>query len=64
MDLRNLNAGFHPPGCGNAYMGHGGLELAERVSRQAKDLREAVTAAAFSACKHLEEVWIGSGSKA
>jgi hypothetical protein len=64
MDLRALNVGFHPPGCGNAYRGPGGRELRERVSRQAKDLREAVTAAAFSACKHLEEVWIGSGSKA
>ncbi|KAJ7257820.1 hypothetical protein C8J57DRAFT_545650 [Mycena rebaudengoi] len=64
MDLRNLNAGFHPPGCGNVYMDPGGRELAVRVSRQAKDLREAVTVAAFSACKHLQEVWIGSGSKA
>ncbi|KAJ7279196.1 hypothetical protein C8J57DRAFT_1305808 [Mycena rebaudengoi] len=59
MDLPALNVGFHRPKCGIAYR-----ELREMVSLQAKDLREAVTVAAFSACKHLQEVWIGSGSKA
>ncbi|KAJ7279164.1 hypothetical protein C8J57DRAFT_1305737 [Mycena rebaudengoi] len=64
MNLQNLNVGFCPPYCGNAYKGPRGRKLRERVNRQAKDLREAVTVAAFSACKHLEEVWIGSGSRA
>ncbi|KAI0095069.1 hypothetical protein BDY19DRAFT_64134 [Irpex rosettiformis] len=59
-DSSQLNVGFCPPRCGNAYMGPGGAELARRVRQQCDEANERVASTVFSQFLQLTELWLGS----
>ncbi|OCK79748.1 hypothetical protein K432DRAFT_382811 [Lepidopterella palustris CBS 459.81] len=59
-----LGMGYHPPFCGNAYMGPGGDELRKEVGERGVQTEEKVAQMAFSACKALKELWVGDHARA
>ena len=52
----NLNVGFHPPRCGNAYMGPRGDALVKRVQQEREAADERVARALFSQCSQLKQL--------
>lgn len=63
-DASSLNVGFHPPGCGNVYMGPGGAEYRQQVIAEGRRAADAVARQAFKTCNGLKRVWIGSHQRA
>ncbi|KAI0814750.1 hypothetical protein BC629DRAFT_1466897, partial [Irpex lacteus] len=59
-DSANLNVGFCPPRCGNAYRGPRGAELRERVRKEGEDADKRVGLAFFSQYPQLKELWLGT----
>ncbi|KAL9631092.1 MAG: hypothetical protein Q9204_004394 [Flavoplaca sp. TL-2023a] len=62
--LRNLNVGFDPPWCGNAYMGPNGHLVRERVDREEIEGKKRVADMVFARLSKLEELWVGDCSRA
>ncbi|KAI4277758.1 MAG: hypothetical protein LQ337_001515 [Flavoplaca oasis] len=62
--LRNLNVGFDPPWCGNAYMGPNGHLVRERVDREELEGKKRVADMVFATLSKLEELWVGDCSRA
>ena len=59
-----LNVGFDPPDCGNAYMGPGGDEYLQQVKREGEEAELRVAHMVFPVCASLQELWIGTTTKA
>ena len=58
-----LGIGFHPPECGNAYMGPGGDEFARQIEEEERQAEDSASRMMFSVCPKLEVLWIGRSTK-
>ena len=54
-----LDIGFCPPDCGNAYMGPDGDEVERQVQREEKRAELRASLMVFEVCPELELVWVG-----
>ncbi|KAL8870383.1 MAG: hypothetical protein Q9174_003561 [Haloplaca sp. 1 TL-2023] len=63
-DAHLLKVGFHPPWCGNVYMGPNGQRVRELVKAQRLEAKARVANMVFATIQSLETLWIGDFSKA
>ena len=59
-----LDVGFNPPRCGNAYHGDHGRQLRVQVEKERREANHRVARMIFSACRQLETLWIGDTDRA
>ena len=55
-----LGIGFHPPDCGNAYMGPNGDEVTKRVEEEQRQAEHRALAMICTACPQLEVLWVAN----
>ena len=63
-DPIDLDVGYNPSGCGNAYMGPGGQAAREHEAQQRQQAVEYVGELVFDRMSRLEELWVGNYDKA
>ena len=63
-DVVNLDVGFYPPGCGNAYLEPGGDEYLKSIQSRARGVSETVASLVLTEMECLEAVWIGNSFRA
>lgn len=59
-----LNVGFYPPDCGNAYLGPNGQARLQRDRTECRKAEERVALMAFKSCTRLNVLWIGDRTRA
>jgi hypothetical protein len=59
VHARDLNIGYDPPWCGNAYLGPDGEEYWQMVKQEGLEASTAVAKLVFGANKSLQRLWVG-----
>lgn len=62
-DSSCLGVGFHPPRCGNVYMGPHGDEVRKQVQAEGHEADQKVARMVFATCLELETLWVGDFTK-
>jgi hypothetical protein len=57
----DLNVGYDPPWCGNAYDGPGGEAYWQRVKQEGLEAATTVAKSVFGVNKSLQKLWVGDG---
>jgi hypothetical protein len=61
--VRSLRLGYHPPSCGNVYMGPNGAQVRERVKQKRLQAEQKASGMVFTECPQLEVLWLGDTRK-